>query len=383
MLFDIQHMIYWGVLVFSYYLLKGIASGIFFWVSYGELTENPKIQRTSRLGIWLSFAFTYVLPIMLIADLGQPGRFWELFFRFQVDSPMAWGAVILTLYLIAGALTTAFFFRRDFVERSKSSEGKFPFLTLMYKVFALGRMDLTEESLAFDRRMLKNLFKIDIAVAILLEMYGGILMSVNASRPMWSSPLLPLIFFTSAMASGAAALIIIYSIFTFAKGGKSAEDMETLLYFRRWIVWLLVAELFFFFVRIIYFVNSTGRAKLQFIFLFDQGFETITYLLVDLGLAILVPLLILSIPQIYVHRGGLIAGGLFTLLGAGIFKYNLIVGGQVLTRTSVYLADLEVSSHEIWTLVSVVLGFITLSLFVYWYLPWKPNGEVNEEVSAK
>ncbi|RMG28346.1 MAG: hypothetical protein D6732_18910, partial [Methanobacteriota archaeon] len=297
--------------------------------------------------------------------------------------PMAWGALILTLYLIAGALTTAFFFHKDFVERSKNSEGKFPFLALMYKIFALGRMDLTEESLAFDKKMLKTLFKIDIAIAILLEMYGGILMSVNASRPMWSSPLLPLIFFTSAMASGAAALIIVYSIFTFAKGGKSDADMETLQYFRKWIVWLLVAELFFFLVRIIYFVNSTGRAKLQFIFLFDHGFDTIEYLLVDLGLAIIVPMVIFLIPQIYVHRGGLIVGALFTLLGAGIFKYNLIVGGQVLTRTSVYLAELHVSSHEIWTLVSVILGFITLSLFVYWYLPWRPTDEVTEEVSAK
>ncbi len=180
MLFDVQHAIYWGVLVFAYYFLKGIASGIFFWISFGELTENPKIQRTSRLGIWMTFAFTYVLPIMLIADLAQPSRFWELFFRFRAESPMAWGALILTLYLVAGALTTSFYFRKDFVERSNKAKGRFPFLTFMYKVFALGRMDLTEESLQFDKKVLKTLFKIDIVIAIALELYGGVLMSVNA-----------------------------------------------------------------------------------------------------------------------------------------------------------------------------------------------------------
>ncbi len=200
---------------------------------------------------------------------------------------------------------------------------------------------------------------------------------------MWNTPILPLIFFTSAMASGASALLIIYSIFTLSRKEKSTEDMETLMFFRQWVFWLLIAELFFFFARIVYFLNSTGRAKLQFIFLFDHGFDTLEYLFVDLGLAIIVPLAIFSIPQIYRHRGGLILGGLFTLLGAGIFKYNLIVGGQVLTRTSVFLAKLEIASHEIWTLVSVVIGFITLSLFVYWYLPWQPNGNVKEEVSTK
>ncbi len=382
MLFDVQHVIYWGVLVFSYYFLKGIASGVFFWVSYGEITENPKIQRVSRIGIWLTFAFTYVLPLILIADLAQPGRFWELFFRFRPLSPMAWGALILTIYLIAGAITTSLFFRKDFVERAEKAKDRFPFLSLMYKVFALGRMELTEESLAFDKKMLRRLFMIDIGIAVALELYGGILISVNASRPLWNTPVLPFVFFTSALASGAAMLLIVYSVFTYSNG-KSEEDMETLQYFRRWIFWLLVAELVFFMIRILYFLNSTGRAKLQFIFLFDHGFETVEYIVVDLGIAILVPMVLLGIPQIYRHRTGLIAGGLFTILGAGIYKYNLIVGGQVLTRTSVYLAELDIGSHEIWTVVSVILGLITLSLFVYWYLPWQPSKPIEKEVSAK
>lgn len=59
-----------------------------------------------RAALWLAFAFGAVLsPILLVMDLGRPGRFLNMLRVFKLRSPMSVGAWIL--FLFGGAVTAA------------------------------------------------------------------------------------------------------------------------------------------------------------------------------------------------------------------------------------------------------------------------------------
>lgn len=134
-------------------------------------------------------------------------------------------------------------------------------------------------------------------------------------------------------------------------------------------------------MQIFYFINSTSRAKFQYTFLFNNGFETLQYLFVDIGLAILLPLTLLIVGEWMDNYWVSFTGGIFTVLGSWIFKYNLIIGGQEITRATGYLAMFEWSSHEIQILASVTLMFVAVLLAVFWFLPWHVEPNTKEVVS--
>ncbi len=379
MQFDIFLNITWGLLVMSYYYLKGIAAGIFFIIAFGEVMNVTKLKRMTKLGLWMSFTFSVVLPMILIADLQQPGRFVELFLRPNFTSPMAWGSYILLTYFLAGALTTHYYMRGDFVEYAKKYEGT-PY-AIIFKLFAFFRMDDSEESIQKDKGIAKGFFYFNMFIAFALEMYGGILISVNASRPLWGSPLTPMFFIVSSLAGGSVVLLMVYGLFNLVSGSVAHIKGDEISILSKVAIFALLFEFFFMLMQIFYFINSTSRAKFQYIFLFNNGFETFQYLFVDIGLAILLPLILLLVGEWIDNYWVSFTGGIFTVLGSWIFKYNLIIGGQEITRATGYLAMFKWSGHEIQILASVTLMFVAVLLAVFWFLPWHVEPNTKEVVS--
>jgi len=374
--FDIFINITWGLLVMSYYYLKGIAAGIFFIIAFGEVMNIAKLKKMTKLGLWMSFTFSIVLPMILVADLQQPGRFIELMFRPHIASPMAWGGYILIIYFLAGGLTTHFYMRDEFIKLAKKHEGSY--LSFFFKLFALFRMDDSEESIAKDKSIARGFFYFNMIIAFVLEMYGGILMSVNASRPIWGSPLTPMFFIVSSLSGGAMVLLMVYGLFNVAAKTPNNIYASEVTILAKIAIFALLTELLFFFMQIFYFLNSTSRAKFQFIFLFNNGFETTQYLFIDLGLAIVLPLLLILFGFWKENYWVSFVGGLFTVLGSWIYKYNLIIGGQEIARASGNQSVFEWTGHEIQILVSITLLFIAVLLAVFWFLPWHIETNTKE-----
>ncbi len=96
----------------------------------------------------------------------------------------------------------------------------------LYWVLALGSMDDSRRSAAYDHKITIVLAAIGIPSACTLHGYVGFLFGSLKSNPWWSTPLMPVIFLMSAIVSGIAILIVSYYIIMVIK--KQAVDNKCL-----------------------------------------------------------------------------------------------------------------------------------------------------------
>src|SRR3990172_1651722 len=71
----------------TYFFIGGVSAGAYFIGSLVELLGNQKQREISRIAYYIAFPLIFVSPILLIADLGQPLRFWHLLFYTKDGVP--------------------------------------------------------------------------------------------------------------------------------------------------------------------------------------------------------------------------------------------------------------------------------------------------------
>ncbi len=94
----------------------------------------------------------------------------------------------------------------------------------IYSVLALGVNEISEESIATSRKLIRVPSIIGIPAAFLLHGYAGFIFGAIKANPWWSAPLMPIIFLISAIVSGMVLLMVLYIIVT--KIRKASIDYE-------------------------------------------------------------------------------------------------------------------------------------------------------------
>ncbi len=178
-----------------YFYIGGISAGAYFIGSLLELLNKEKLREISRTAYLIAFPLICITPILLIADLGRPMRFWHLFLYtkdgipyMNLTSPLSVGTWALLVY------------------------GGMSFLSFLNVLAEEGR--LTQETLKkFHALFSKIPHKIYAAVGsffgFFVAGYTGVLVNTTA-RPLWEAtdPLYGPIFIASAASTGAAAIAL-------------------------------------------------------------------------------------------------------------------------------------------------------------------------------
>src|SRR3970282_1490709 len=99
--------------------------------------------------------------------------------------------------------------RRDLVVMAGTA--RYP-LNWIYRALSLFSTDISEASLAFDRRAIRTITIIGIPSAFLLHGYVGFIFGSVKANPWWSSVLMPIVFLMSAIVSGIALVVVLYMI---------------------------------------------------------------------------------------------------------------------------------------------------------------------------
>jgi formate-dependent nitrite reductase membrane component NrfD len=189
-----------------YFYIGGISAGAYFIGSLLELLNKEKLREISRTAYLIAFPLICITPVLLIADLGQPMRFWHLFFYtkdgipyMNLTSPLSVGTWALLVY------------------------SGMSFLSFLNVLAEEGR--LTQETLKkFHTLFSKVPHKVYAAVGsffgFFVAGYTGVLVNTTA-RPLWEAtdPLYGPIFIASAASTGAAAIAL-----TMAWRKSTAQD---------------------------------------------------------------------------------------------------------------------------------------------------------------
>lgn len=274
------HDVSWHATYAIYFFVIGICSGLAF-LSYGSwvTAELRPLRVKAAVG---SFVLLAVGGLLLIGDLSQPLRFLNILnpAYLNFSSPLAWGALNIVAFGIASVLYL--------LALRKGDEGRGKLLAAITALLALG-----------------------------LPIYTGYDLTVHQSRPVWNTPVIPVLFVAMAIASGSAVGALL------AGGNEGAQRV-----LRQYLMWSCGA-VGVMLISILGTTNYGGSAQeLTFLIL-----TTGTMGLIFVGAGILAgtaaPIALLLAP-FGRQQVGIALAALLVLLGGAALRYALLMGPQQL-----------------------------------------------------
>lgn len=276
---NVFHLMPWSGVYSIYFFLIGISAAMFFFSALSWYRDEFKEVRQSADNV--SFALLAASGLLLIADLSQPLRFLNMInpAYLHFTSPLAWGSLALISF---GAVSVAYFY-------------------VIHK--------MQDEALA------KKLAVIGALIGLGLPIYTGFDLSAHQNRPVWNTPLMPVLFVALSLLSAAALTTFI------AKGEK------LLVMLRRIMLWTAGAVA----AMLVSMLGTTAyggvTSELTFMFMTTGSLG-----IIFLGLGILVgtvaPIGVL-LTNMGKQQGGMMLAGALLLVGGLALRYSILIGGQI------------------------------------------------------
>lgn len=265
-----------------YFFLGGLSAGCYFFSVAANywIKEFKPLARISALVAPISLG---IGMLFLLIELGQPLRMWQLYFNFNLQSPVSWGSWFLIIFF---ALSVVYAW---FLIKGKEEQGK--------KVAYIG-----------------------LPFALAVGTYTAIILAFAPGKELWRTALLPFLFLNGGLISG-IALIMLISI------GKQEKTLLSKL--GKFVAYLVLLELGMIFIEILVLLtgstDAVTSAKLLLV-----GDYRILFWAVEIGLGTLIPVFILLFLNTKITTRTYVSGTAYVLLLVGIFimRYILVIGGQ-------------------------------------------------------
>jgi Ni/Fe-hydrogenase subunit HybB-like protein len=312
----------WGLWIgFDVLCGVGLAAGAFTLTSVVHLFNLRRFEpivRPTVLTAFLGYAFVIVA---LMFDLGQPWRIWHALVFWNPHSVMfevAWCVMLYTTVLA---------------------------LELSPVVFERFR-------LAAPRRAIRAVYTpIVIAGVILSTLHQSSLGSLylivpSKLHPLWYSPLLPFLFYVSAIGAG-LGMVILESYLSGRSFGRRLELALLEPLGRAMAVVLGVYGV----LRVLALRRSGALAELL-----APGYESSMFML-EFSLAVLLPVALLSAPRVRASERGLVAAAFLAVLGFVVGRLNVAVTGMERAAGVRYVPS--------WMELTVSVGLVAVGFAVF------------------
>jgi polysulfide reductase chain C len=264
----------WGLPVALDLFLAGLGAGSFLVAVIAEWVGEDKYKKITQVGAMIAPFPVIIGILLLIANLGQPGRVLN-FLRFNLKSTMSIGAAVLGIFVI---------------------------LSLVY--LALGKKE----------NGLKKLVRgVGVPISLLVVAYPGVLLATTPN-PVWESVFLPVIFVGSAFSTGLALCILLLGL------GREKTD-SAMNKLQRINGGVLLFQL----LAIVIFI-LTGGGNLGVIL---SGSLAFLWWVVVLVLGVVVPLVVGLKSKVGASSGLANLMAFLVLLGGFFLRYVILIGGQM------------------------------------------------------
>src|SRR5690348_8953791 len=200
----------WSILIVLYPFITGLVAGAFILASLERVFNVQAVRPTYRLALLTALAFLLVAPLPLQLHLGHPERSFEMYLTPHTSSAMAMFGFVYLWYLTVVLLLEIWLeWRVDIVRLAHTTSGPQRWL---YKALTLGSDNISQRACAIDDKVGYTVTIIGIPSAFLLHGYVGFIFGSIKANPWWSTPLIPVVFIFSAMASGIAVVLLLYML---------------------------------------------------------------------------------------------------------------------------------------------------------------------------
>ncbi len=278
-----------GLFIAIYFYLTGLSAGSFILSTLAYGFGMEKFKPISRIGVVLATVLLVIAPLFLLFHIGMPQRAWHLFTYLNFSSPITWGSFLLILYPINCLIYAYFMFKDNFK---------------LTKIFGF----------------------IGLPLAILVHGYTGFILAFGKARALWNTALMPILFLASAIVSGIALMILVYSIKErfFSKSKKINQDLVFSM--GKLLAWAIVFDLFLVGCDLIVLsISHTDAQAAAHLLLF--GKFSFLFIVVENFLGKIVPLFLLLVPK-FRTLATVIFASILVIIGIFVMRYVVVLGGE-------------------------------------------------------
>lgn len=204
----------WGWKVAVDLFGAGMGAGAYALGMVALVTPGLASRGVALMAMWLGLAAVVLAAVFLLWDLERPERFLRVIFKVK-RSWLARGAWIVGIFCVLAFLTL-----------------------LLGTPMALGVLSLV--------------------AALAVTMYTGLLIGTMLARPLWNTPVLPVLFVAYSLSTGLALLVVGGAVLATGNAALGKDVAAAAAAFRPTQMWLLVVELalLYFYLSIAY-----GRSR--------------------------------------------------------------------------------------------------------------------------
>ncbi|MBO8182152.1 MAG: polysulfide reductase NrfD [Archaeoglobus sp.] len=348
----------WRTLVAVYVFFVVSTTGLCIVASLGEVFGFTKLEPIVKEGLLMALV-TILIGLMTIGlEIEQVTRgYYAMIGHVNAKSVMFWMIMFYVLYVVFLIVEMWFYFYDDLLEQRKS-EG---LRGLVARILTIPKATDTKD-------FARVIGFITVFTAIVAHSNLGALFGVNY-LPFWHGPLLPVYFILSAIVSGAALTVIGAYLTDLIRGVKiEGERYEAIQMLRLVLGFSLVVTIFFTAWKLVVkaYPNSTLLSR-EGVEVFLSGNFAFNFWVMEVLIGLLIPLILLAVPQTGRKAGGVFAASLLTIIGIFFLRIDLVMGGLV----PKLITGLRFPSpvYHPFELMATA-GFFALAIFLY-YIGYK------------
>lgn len=324
----------WGFWIsFDLYCGVALAAGGFTLAGWVYLFNRDKYHAVARPAILTAFLGYTLVILALLIDLGQPWYIWHAIIYWNFHSPLFEVAICVMTYTTVLALE---------------------FSPAVFE--ALNRSNLPGLRRFNWRIPLKVIRSIQIPLVIAgvvlstlhqSSLGSMLLMMPETLHPLWYTPILPVLFLTSAIAVGPAMVIFESTLSSRAFGHKLPMDVLSGL--GRSLPWILGLYL------LLKLADLTARGDIGLIF---TAWPQNLLWWSEVTIGIILPIVMLSSPRIRRSRSGIFGGALLVVLGLIFNRFNVSMLALDIRAGYTYFPH--------WMEIAISAGLVADAILVIW-----------------
>jgi Ni/Fe-hydrogenase subunit HybB-like protein len=328
----------WSLMIVLYPYITGLVAGAFVVSALYHVFKVQEFETFSRFALVASFCFGLFAAVPLLVHLGQPQRAFNIFFTTHTTSAMSIFGYVYSSYMILVTVELWLVYRKFFVEKAQSTRG---WQQLVWKALTLGVTETTPAALKVDHGIISLLAGIGIPWAFVLHGYVGFIFGSVKANAWWATPLQPIIFLMSAIVSGIAMLMLMYSFIRWRTG--LPYDFAAMRRLMDYLWGLFLLDVAFESLEVVYMFYEHGH-HWAVVGPLLQGPLFANYAIAQMLLFSAVPLLLLGyVVLFHVPDSRFLKIANFASLCAVLqvlfMRYNVVIGGQMISKSDRGYAD--------------------------------------------
>jgi Ni/Fe-hydrogenase subunit HybB-like protein len=340
----------WGFWIsFDLYCGVALAAGGFTLAGWVYLFNREKYHAVARPAVLTAFLGYTLVILALLVDLGQPWYIWHAMIYWNIHSPLFEVAICVMTYTAVLALE---FSPAVFEALSRSN---LPVVRRFKWQIPLGIIRAIQIPLVIAGVVLSTLHQSSLG--------SMLLMMPETLHPLWYTPILPILFLTSAIAVGPAMVIFETTLSSRAFGHKLPMDILSGL--GRAIPYILGLFL------LLKLTDLTARGDIGLIF---SAYPQNLLWWGEITIGAIIPILLFSMPSVRQSRRGVFWSAVLVILGLVLNRFNVSMLALAMRPGFTYFPH--------WMEVAISVALVADAMLVIWLayrlLPIAQHEEVAE-----